>query len=309
MLEALILAPGAVVAAAPFSFLAPPIAPGLIFVLMLCAAAGLVLMLPGSRETAFRKVGAAVMLAAGVVFAAFLAKAQAGMGAYFWIFSSIAVLAAVRVVTHPKPVYSALYFVLTVMASAGLFVLMWAEFMAAALVLIYAGAILVTYVFVIMLAAQATPAGDAPMHEQLADHDAISREPVIASAIAFVLLGLLLFVNFDRSTELRKGVASAPTTQPATAPVAAASRFVPVGSTQELGSYLFDKHLINLELAGLILTLAVVGAIVIARKRVIEPAHAAGPALVGSAAAVEDNPHRIPVVGTDNPRQKEYPQT
>ena len=68
---------------------------------------------------------------------------------------------AIRVVTHPKPVYSALYFVLTVFASAGLFVLLWAEFMAAALVLIYAGAILVTYVFVIMLAAEAPPPGAA----------------------------------------------------------------------------------------------------------------------------------------------------
>ena len=75
------------------------------------------------------------------------------MGVYFWIFSAIALVGAVRVVTHPRPVYSALYFVLTVFATAGLFVLLWAEFMAAALVLIYAGAILVTYVFVIMLAA------------------------------------------------------------------------------------------------------------------------------------------------------------
>ncbi len=61
-----------------------------------------------------------------------------------------------RVVTHPAPVYSALYFILTVFASAGLFVLLSAGFMAAALVLIYAGAILITYVFVIMLASQAS---------------------------------------------------------------------------------------------------------------------------------------------------------
>src|SRR6185503_7620582 len=98
---------------------------------------------------------------------------------YFWIFSAIALLGALRVVTHPRPVYAALYFVLTVFATAGLFILLWAEFMAAALVLIYAGAILVTYVFVIMLAAQ--PAEDgAPVsgsaRAALAEYDAVSRE-------------------------------------------------------------------------------------------------------------------------------------
>src|SRR5688500_6314815 len=147
------------------------IAPALIFVLALAGAAGLILLLPGKMESSFRKMGAAVLLAVAVVFGALLAKTAAGMNAYFWIFSAIAVVAAVRVITHPKPVYSALYFVMTVMASAGLFVLMWAEFMAAALVIIYAGAILVTYVFVIMLASQATPAGAASIGEQLAEHD------------------------------------------------------------------------------------------------------------------------------------------
>src|SRR2546421_9650034 len=108
------------------------------------------------------------------------------MTVYFWISAAVAVAGARRVITHPRPVYSALYFVLTVMASAGLFVLMWAQFMAAALVLIYAGAILVTYVFVIMLASEAAPAG-AGMRQQLAEHDAISREPVVASAVGFAL--------------------------------------------------------------------------------------------------------------------------
>src|SRR5436305_5171695 len=83
------------------------------------------------------------------------------MNLYFWIFSGVGIVGAIRVITHTRPVYSALYFVLTVFATAGLFVLLWAEFMAAALVLIYAGAILVTYVFVIMLAAEAAPPSES----------------------------------------------------------------------------------------------------------------------------------------------------
>jgi NADH-quinone oxidoreductase subunit J len=91
--------------------------------------------------------------------------------------------------------------------------------------------------------------------------------------------------------------------------------FVPQGGTQQLGAYLFNKQLVNLELAGLILTVAMVGAIVIARKRVVVPGGAFPPpprapeTVVGPATPVDDNPHSIPVYGTDNPRQKEYPET
>src|SRR5438067_2846140 len=138
------------------------IAPGLLFILAVAAAVGMILLLPARRETPLRAMGAVVLFASGIILAVQLGKlgTGAGMGTYFWIFSGIAIIGAVRVITHSRPVYSALYFVLTVMASAGLFVLLWAEFMAATLVLIYAGAILVTYVFVIMLAAQAAPASE-----------------------------------------------------------------------------------------------------------------------------------------------------
>jgi NADH-quinone oxidoreductase subunit J len=290
--------------------------PALLFILSVVAAVGLILLLPGRREASLRKIGAIVMLAAAGVFAVRLTSMAAGMGAYFWIFSTIAVLGAVRVVTHSKPVYSALYFVLTVMASAGLFVLMWAEFMAAALVLIYAGAILVTYVFVIMLAAEAGPQGasGAPMHEQLAEHDAISREPIAASAVGFALLGVLLFVIFDRSTKLSgegasgaRAITASAVIEPAATPPA--STFVPVGGTQKLGAFLFERQLVNLELAGLILTVAMVGAIVIARKRVVMTDQIAAETVVGPATPIDDNPHSIPVYGTENPRQKEYPET
>ena len=321
--------------AADVSSAAYPIHPTLLFVLCAIAAIGVILLLPGRMEGPLRKIGAVVLLAAALVFAALVAKTAGGMNVYFWIFAAIAVVGAVRVITHPKPVYSALYFVLTVMATAGLFVLMWAEFMAAALVLIYAGAILVTYVFVIMLAAEAQPETVAgrPMHEQLAEHDAISREPILASAVGFALLGILLFVIFDHSHPLvRPGggetasadgavvaAADVAPTSPAsdvatTQPVTAAGvGFVPQGGTQHLGNFLFNRQLVNLELAGLILTVAMVGAIVIARKRVVIPgrdtATGAGETVVGPATPIDDNPHSIPVYGTENPRQKEYPET
>ena len=84
------------------------------------------------------------------------------------------------------------------------------------------------------------------------------------------------------------------------------------GNTQELGIYLFRDQLVNLELAGMLLTVSMVGAILIARRRIYltEPLPALAPEVVtASATPIDDNPHSIPVYGTMNPRQKEYPQT
>src|SRR5262245_29765714 len=230
-------------------------------VLALCVVAGVgtVLLLPARREASIRKIGGAVLLSAGLIFAALLVRWTAGSAAwgnlshqvYFWIFSAIALVGAVRVVTHAKPVYSALYFVLTVFASAGLFLLLQAEFMAAALVLIYAGAILITYVFVIMLAAEAS---GPPGSHVLSEHDLISRDPLFASAIGFALAGIIRSVDCAKSQATPKNPAPANT--------------IVQGQTQELGAFLFQNQLINLDLAGLIRTIAMVGAIMIARRRV-----------------------------------------
>src|SRR5262245_33130545 len=67
---------------------------------------------------------------------------------YSFVLGLMALGGAVRVVTHSKPVYSALFFVLVVLSTAALVVMVGADFLGAALVIVYAGAILVTYVFV-----------------------------------------------------------------------------------------------------------------------------------------------------------------
>lgn len=275
-----------------------PLAPAVILVLCVLAGVGTVLLLPTRREASLRKIGGVILLLSGLIFSAVLVRWAAGsaqktIGAYFWIFSAIALAGAVRVITHTRPVYSALYFVLTVFASAGLFVLMQAEFMAAALVLIYAGAIVVTYVFVIMLAAEASGT------VRLADHDTVSREPLLASVIGFALMGVMLFVIFDKYQTLPRHYQDSGSAAP-----------IVEGSTQQLGAFLFTNQLFNLELAGLILTVAMVGAILIARRKVqSETEESADGVVVGPPIPQEDNPHSIPVYGTTNPRQKAYPET
>ena len=112
---------------------------------------------------------------------------------FFYPFAFVAIGASVRMITHKRPVYSALYFIMTIIASCGMYILLSAEFMAFALVIIYAGAILITYLFVIMLATQA-PTGDGD--DDLTDVDAVAREPMLASGIGFVLMGLIASAMF-----------------------------------------------------------------------------------------------------------------
>jgi len=279
-------------------------------VLGLCIVAGIgtVMLLPARQDSSVRKLGGTLLTLAGLLFVVVILQVtggppQAGVGWEFWIFSGIAIVGAIRVVTHPRPVYSALYFILTVFATAGLFILMYAEFMAAALVLIYAGAILVTYVFVIMLAASAQGDGKRPLMG-LAEYDAVSREPFFASCIGFILMGVLLFLIFDRASGI---------VQPASDAAQSGTGAAVHGSTQALGEYLFENQIVNLELAGLILTVAMVGAIVIARRRVatadVDDAFEPSIETINATMTpLSDDPRSIPVYGTTNPRQKAFPQ-
>jgi NADH-quinone oxidoreductase subunit J len=217
-----------------------------------------------------------------------LGIARAGM-AYYYIFSAIAIAAAVRVITHVKPVFAALWFILVICASAGLFIILNAEFMAFAMVIIYGGAILVTYVFVIMLAAQSEE-GDAESAEPM-EYNAIAREPVAAIAAGFLLLAVLLTVMFgspaaarvpgptdarltasmltNRSTDvLAEQVRN--THNAGDAPRIAASEggAEHLDNVERIGLDLFRGHPLGLELAGVILLVSLVGAVVIAKKRV-----------------------------------------
>jgi len=147
----------------------------------------------------------------------------------FYVFAAIALLASVRMITHRRPVYSALYFILTIIASCGLYLLLSAEFMAFALIIIYAGAILITYLFVIMLATQA-PSADDP--EAQAEYDVSAREPGVAAGFGFLLLAAL-------STLVLSGVRDLPTL----APEAAAARDAQVDARMALLARRVDNAL------------------------------------------------------------------
>lgn len=114
--------------------------------------------------------------------------------ALFLLFSTIAIVSGVLLVTQQNPVYAALSFAMVVLSTCGLFLLQAGPFLMAATIIVYAGAIIVTFLFVIMLAQQSGPS----------DADQRSREPFLSSFAGFVLLGALLWVlqanYFPRST-------------------------------------------------------------------------------------------------------------
>lgn len=226
---------------------------------------------------------------------------------YFYVFSLIGVGAALRVITHPRPVYAALYFILTVISTGGLFVLLSAEFMAFALIIVYAGAILITYLFVIMLATQA-PQEDQT--EVLASYDTRAREPVAASVVGFLLLAVLttlffrgvdhlprpsskvddraLLADMPRKVEnslraaglLREGEGVREIDTGAgvvRVGVGEATREIPasewpqglgVSNVEALGFNLLREHPGAIEIAGVILLMAMLGAVVLSRKQV-----------------------------------------
>jgi len=123
----------------------------------------------------------------GLITGSLSAFTDASQGVFFVIFSLCAIGAAIRLISHDRPVYCALYFVLVVLSTAGLFLLLEAEFMAFALIIVYAGAILITYMFVLMLSNQP----DEMNNSSLLSYDSIPREPASAVAVGFLLLCLI----------------------------------------------------------------------------------------------------------------------
>lgn len=180
------------------------------------------------------------------------------------IFAGVAIASAARVITHRSPIFSALYFVLTVLASSGMLLLINAVFLGVAIIIIYAGAILVTYVFVIMLATQ----GGAPRY----DHS--SREPLLAAVIGLAFGALVagcagmdaLDARPDISADHRAGLAAA-------AELRAADEArgmmlpTPLSNMEWLGLDLLGRRAVALEVAGLLLLVSMVGGIAIARRR------------------------------------------
>ena len=162
---------------------------------------------------------------------------------FFYLLAAISVLAAGGVVFAKNPVHSAIFLVLTLFNTAGIFVMLGAEFLAAAQVIVYAGAALVLMLFLLMLVdPQALPerSGGHPVQRTVGP-----------------LLGLILFLEVAAAIANRAMVGEAGNATPENI------AFVG-GSTQAVGNVLFTQYLLPFEIVSLVLLVGVVGAIVLA---------------------------------------------
>lgn len=167
----------------------------------------------------------------------------------FLVLAAITVVSAAAAVTFRNPLYCAIWFGLSLLGTAGLFLVTGAQFLAAATVLVYAGAILVTFLFVLMLA---QPEGKAA-------YDRVSWEALISAVTGTVIVGILSMTIggvFSPARPLDQTV-GLPTEE------AMASGILTPGHVARLGGELFGRHLIAVDIVGTLLLVALVGAAVI----------------------------------------------
>jgi len=185
----------------------------------------------------------------------------------FVILAAITVISAVATITFRNPVYCAIWFGQTLLCTAGLFLFAGAQFLAAATVVVYAGAILVTFLFVLMLA---QPEGRAA-------YDRVSWEAPISAAAGIVMVGVLSITiggvfspakgdggrfrqnvvpleKANGENDLRPLPITAPTEE------ALAEGVLAPQHVAGLGAELFGRHLIAVEVSGTLLLVALIGA-------------------------------------------------
>src|SRR5271155_1207148 len=147
----------------------------------LLAALSLWLMLPRGAGRG-RWLGVVLGFVALGLFGALGWRPGSGASQWlFWIIAAVTLIAAGAAATLRSPVYCAVWFALSLLGTAGLFLFQGAQFLAAATIIVYAGAILVTFLFVLMLA-QSTGR---------AYYDRVSWEPLVSAVTGAVLVGIL----------------------------------------------------------------------------------------------------------------------
>jgi NADH-quinone oxidoreductase subunit J len=163
---------------------------------------------------------------------------------FFLVLSTVAVVAAFGVVFNRNAVYSALSLLVNFAVLAVLYLLLNAQFIAVVQVVVYAGAIVVLFLFVVMLlgAGGETRIGDW-----------FNRRTAFVVAVAVVLLTLVGTLVFEGTINGATGTATP-------------EQIAEVGQTQAVGIVLFTEYLLPFELASVLLLVGMVGAVVLGRR-------------------------------------------
>ena len=158
----------------------------------------------------------------------------------FWLLSGLAVLSALMVISSKNPVYSVLWLIVTFFAISGHYILLNAQFLAIVNIIVYAGAIMVLFLFVIML-----------MNLGRLAEPQKNRWLRIAGVVAGGCL-LLVFIAALKNIEIKKQIAETNTGD--------------IGLIQNLGQALFSEYVVPFEISSVLFLSAMVGAVVIGKK-------------------------------------------
>ncbi len=160
---------------------------------------------------------------------------------FFYLFSALAVASAVMVISSRNPVHSVLFLILCFFNAAGLFILMGAEFLAMILVVVYVGAVAVLFLFVVMML----------------DVDFVElRQGMLNYLPVGATIGLIVLVELAL-------VVGSWAIDPASVSAHAAPAPSDVTNTEALGRILYTQYIFYFQTAGLVLLVAMVGAIVL----------------------------------------------
>jgi NADH-quinone oxidoreductase subunit J len=160
----------------------------------------------------------------------------------FYLFATLTIASAVLVIFARNPVHSVLWLILAFFNAAGLFLLVGAEFIAMLLVIVYVGAVAVLFLFVVMML-------DIDF---AALRSGFTRNLPFGLLVALVLLAeIVIAVSASKAGPLLEGAKAPPTTEP---------------NIVALGNMLYTRFLFPFEIAGLILLVAMIGAIVLTHR-------------------------------------------
>jgi NADH-quinone oxidoreductase subunit J len=168
----------------------------------------------------------------------------------FYLFSAVMLFAAFRVITARNPVHAALYLVLAFFQAAGIWLLLQAEFLAIALVLVYVGAVMVLFLFVVMMLDVNIDSIRVGFWKNFPLIGAFGA--IIALEMSWVLIG-----NY-RGTEIPKMVNAA---------ASHADKVTQISNTKDLGILLYTQYLYPLEIAAVILLVAIIAAIALTLRQ------------------------------------------
>ncbi|MBY0395398.1 MAG: NADH-quinone oxidoreductase subunit J [Thermoleophilia bacterium] len=194
-------------------------------------------------------------------------------GLFFYGFGLASIAGGALMVTSRDPIHAALWFASVVLSTSGLFLLADAQFLAAGTVIVYAGAIIVTFLFVIMLAQM----------EGRSTYDRAARSPFMATftctaiflGVLWCLVGPKAPAGLPRATELAETAGDAGRARVASITARALPPSIglnhPNGAAKPhvagLGESLYSDHIVTVELAGALLFVALIGALAIATPK------------------------------------------